>query len=396
MIRRERAYPRGEFAAYSLAIRHEKAYPSREFTAYSLAARVRKHTPEGNLQDTAWRPGRLDPRLRGGPACRTRGTSPFRGWHASHCALSPTGPLVPRFMPTFTADASPLLTAPATPLMEGTAGSATTTPIPGFDPDIPVLSLIPPKLAQKILKAEYIEMRELLPESWHTEEAKDSCCRTPRPRRGGLVTDITLWTECYASMVAVLTTKFPEKAPHFMDYMRTIVRASRTFEGSAWASYDAAFRRRAANQHSLDWAKGNSALFNEVFAGRGKVLARCIHCLAETHESRDCFYAPQVEPPHKMPRPATGWGPAAGSSRPPRPLGVRGPGPGGVETCDLFNRPSGNQCTFRWCRYAHICARCMKAPHPAAECPRLGAGRGGFGRRSPPPRRVGGAAPAAP
>lgn len=311
--------------------------------------------------------------------------------------LSPAGPVPPPFMPTFSAGAGPLptagLAAPTPPIPQQSgeaAGSVRTGPMPKLDPDIPVLSLIPPKLAQKILRGEYVEMRELLPESWHTEEAKESCCRTPRPRRGGLVTDITLWTECYASLVAVLTTKYPEKAPHFMDYMRTIVRASRTFEGSAWASYDAAYRRRAANLRSLHWAKGNSALFNEAFAGRGKILARCVHCLAETHESKDCFYAPQEElPPHKQPRPASGWGLGAGAGRLSRASGSGSPG--GVELCGLFNKPTGNHCTFRWCRYAHICARCRRGPHPAAECTHGGAGLSGGGWRSPPPRCIGGA-----
>ena len=38
-----------------------------------------------------------------------------------------------------------------------------------------------------------------------------------------------------------------------MAYLRTITRVSRNFEGTAWASYDMAFRRQAANQRSLDW-----------------------------------------------------------------------------------------------------------------------------------------------
>ena len=87
-------------------------------------------------------------------------------------------------------------------------------------------------------------MRELLPESWRIEDPKASCCRASRPARGGLITDLALWTECYASMVNVLTTSFP--GPPFMAYLRTIVRASRNFEGTAWASYDAAYRRQAA------------------------------------------------------------------------------------------------------------------------------------------------------
>ncbi len=117
-------------------------------------------------------------------------------------------------------------------------------------------------------------MRELLPESWCIEEAKETCCRSARPKKG-LITDITLWTECYASLVAVLTTHYPEKAPQFMSYLRTIVRASRNFADTAWASYDAAFRHQAANRQSLEWATIDSALYNEAFTGRAKILPRC-------------------------------------------------------------------------------------------------------------------------
>ena len=233
-------------------------------------------------------------------------------------------------------------------------------------------------------------MRELLPDSWHAEELKDTCCRAPRPRRGGLITDVVLWCECYATMVAVLSTKYPEKAPHFMDYMRSIVRASRTFEGAAWASYDAAFRRRAANRLSPDWSQSDSALFNEAFAGRGKVLHRCIHCLSEMHTSRECFYAPQEEPPHpKQPRP--GLGHPSFTNHPSWPTSDRSMP--SMELCGLFNRMAGNQCTFRKCRFAHICSRCRIAPHPASECPQNRARRS-FRGRSPSPRRGAGLGPA--
>ena len=116
------------------------------------------------------------------------------------------------------------------------------------DSSIQGIALIPPKL---VLKGDYVDMHELLPETWRAVEPRDSCCRSTRPKRG-LVTDISLWTECYASLVAVLTTKYPDKAPHFMGDLRTIMRESRNFEGSAWALYNAAYRQQAANRRSFD------------------------------------------------------------------------------------------------------------------------------------------------
>ena len=130
-------------------------------------------------------------------------------------------------------------------------------------------------------------MHELLPETWRAEEQKESCCRSTRPKRG-LVTDITLWTECYALLVAVLSTKHPSKTPHFMGYMRTIIRASRNFEGAAWACYDATYQREAANKQSLDLATIDPTIYNEDFTGRARLVPRCRYCPADTHEAREC------------------------------------------------------------------------------------------------------------
>ena len=75
---------------------------------------------------------------------------------------------------------------------------------------------------------EYVDIWELLPETWQLE-TDGACCHSKRPRRS-LVTDIAIWTECYATMAAILTAAFPAKAPHFFIYLRTITKASRNFE----------------------------------------------------------------------------------------------------------------------------------------------------------------------
>ena len=131
---------------------------------------------------------------------------------------------------------------------------------------------VPPKLAKRIMAKEFVDMWELLPETWRLE-AEGSCCQARRPRRA-LVTDINIWTECYATMAAILSSVYPEKAPHFFAYLRTITKASRTFQSSAWASYDTAYRRQAANRGSLDWGVVDAALYNEAFAGRAKIIPR--------------------------------------------------------------------------------------------------------------------------
>ena len=82
-------------------------------------------------------------------------------------------------------------------------------------------------MVKKIVGKEYIEIWKLLSESWQIQ-TEGSCCHTKRPRRS-LVTDVNVWTECFATMAAILATAYPDKAPHIFACLRTITNASRTF-----------------------------------------------------------------------------------------------------------------------------------------------------------------------
>ena len=101
--------------------------------------------------------------------------------------------------------------------------SAFTAPIPTPQP-LPTApstypQKIPARLVKKILDLEFVEMLELVPDSWRSEEA--DCCSTHSshsPRRGP-VTNILLWLECYPSLVAVLASRYPTKVAHFMTYV---------------------------------------------------------------------------------------------------------------------------------------------------------------------------------
>ena len=157
---------------------------------------------------------------------------------------------------------------------------------------LPGTATVPQKLVTRIVAKEYIPMYEMLPEYWRLEaESTGSCCQTKRPR-WGLVLDIHVWVECFSVMAAILAAAYPDKAPHMFAYLRTIVRASRTFESTAWAAYDVAYRRQAANSGSLDWGILDAGLYNDAFTGRAKAIPRCTYCLADTHHARDCPDAP--------------------------------------------------------------------------------------------------------
>ena len=253
------------------------------------------------------------------------------------------------------------LAGPSTPaVLPAATVPAVIAALPGF-------AAVPPKLVRKIIGKEYIDMWELLPETWRVEAAQqEGCCSTKRPRRG-MLTDISIWTECYSTLAAILSAHYPDKAPHLFSYLRTITRASRNFDTSAWASYDMAYRRQAANQGSLDWGTVDTALYNEAFTGRARAIARCCYCLTDTHSSPECPYAPaDSRPPEtrQFTDARTATGRSTARSAPP---GSQAPRTTTVEICRLFNSPAGNNCKFAQCRYAHLCVRC-RAPHPASEC----------------------------
>ena len=84
--------------------------------------------------------------------------------------------------------------------------------------NIPGFASVPTELIRRIWGLEYIDMWELLPETWRQETAQSSaCCHSRRPKRG-LITDIALWTECPhhtgSSTTCISTLSRPSSPPH--------------------------------------------------------------------------------------------------------------------------------------------------------------------------------------
>ena len=103
---------------------------------------------------------------------------------------------------------------------------------------------VPEKLAQKIIRLEFVEMRELMPEMWWREEEEVARSTLTWPRRKvGPVTDILQWLSCYAAMVGVLSRAYPQMVPELMAYQATITKCCSDFKGLAWAQYDRVYRR---------------------------------------------------------------------------------------------------------------------------------------------------------
>ena len=111
---------------------------------------------------------------------------------------------------------------------------------------------VPPKLADRIGKGEYIELCDLLPEFWITPRSEEEVAsqRLARSKGRKRTQEIHVWLQCFAVYVAVVASKCSNRVPDMMAYMIQIIRANQEYEGLAWFAYDKAYRRQAAaTQH---------------------------------------------------------------------------------------------------------------------------------------------------
>ena len=124
---------------------------------------------------------------------------------------------------------------------------------------------LPPKLVNKILDLEFIDMAELIPDAWCHQEDDVCCHHSQQTLKRGPVTCILLWVECFSILAGILMTKYPERDPDLMAYQRTIiVHASHAFTGDQWVTYDLCYRCQATTQKSLQWSLIGFSLYNET------------------------------------------------------------------------------------------------------------------------------------
>ena len=162
-------------------------------------------------------------------------------------------PSVLSAMPTFTLKGED---APPPPIINSTiTGPFAPSPRAATSSATPLTLSVPTKIVRNILDLDFVEMAELLPDTWKLMEEEPGSCHQRRSQHRGPITDILVWIECYASMVSVLAIGYPSKTPQLMSYQKTIVKAHRTFTGEGWVTYDVCFRRKVAITKSLDWGE---------------------------------------------------------------------------------------------------------------------------------------------
>ena len=201
-----------------------------------------------------------------------------------------------------------------------------------------------PRWQRRSLDLDFVEMSEVTMDT----SPEPAMGRPGRPP----VTSISQWTEKFAAMAALLSTRFPLKASELFAYLAAVVRAD----------YDLQFRREALARRSLDWSVPDSRLYSEAFTGRAKSIPRCAVCLLDDHLTQDC--------PQNPDRPWWGWLPSGSTwSGPPvssSPAGPHHPRRS-LEVCRHYNE---GRCRLPACRYLHTCTEC-RGDHPAIQCGRV-------------------------
>ena len=93
---------------------------------------------------------------------------------------------------------------------------------------------IPPKLAQKIWRDDFVEMTELLPDKLgqldppETSGSKDADKQRLKDRR---VANILQWIECFHSYIGVMVQQQPTRTQDLLAYASLVVHAARKYTG---------------------------------------------------------------------------------------------------------------------------------------------------------------------
>ena len=227
---------------------------------------------------------------------------------------------------------------------------------------------IPAKLCKRILNPEFVEMSELRPEAWGSEDSQSCCPGSQQLTRRAPVQDILLWTECF-SWWQYSDRPTPTTLPtswHTNGLLSGLAEYLKAMHGSCMIGIT------GDGLHSLRISSGQSSTLpcttGRAFTGRARIIPRCSHCLSEIHSVANCPDLPQgplPTPQQTSIRPAK-WLSSTSVQR--GSLTVPATPAVSSEYCCLFNQI---QCRSRCCRYTHLCSTCS-LPHPAKVCPSRG------------------------
>lgn len=112
-----------------------------------------------------------------------------------------------------------------------------------------------------LVSGEFIDLAPLLEDHIERETPSstlvaDQLVIRPTKRRKE-INDILSWMQAFAVYTLVETAYYPARVADLLKYQLLIMRTAQQFSGSAWLSYDRAFRRQAAAYKLTDWSHMN-------------------------------------------------------------------------------------------------------------------------------------------
>ena len=219
--------------------------------------------------------------------------------------------------------------------------------------------VIPAKLVRRILRAEYVDMAELLKDNMEVERRRmltDSGTAQAHFTNRQARRDILSWLQCFSMYAAVVVSEHPGKIRELLAYQAMMIGEARRCGGRGWLLYDAAFRQQIRSYDTMDFAKINQSLYSTTFLAYGGGRPRfCPDCMMADHSHEECALHPNRALPVVQMRDAAGGRPKAQEVwRKRERSGV----------CYAWN---DGKCSFTRCRYDHVCARCG-GEHKKAQC----------------------------
>ena len=251
------------------------------------------------------------------------------------------------------------------------------------------LPSVPTKLCQRILRGEFVNLDELLPENLSKQPKEQICWQAssadthapltislPDTTARRKVVDMSSWVQAFTNYAATVLRWAPERAAELMGYQALISQAFQNFQNSAVLAYDREFRALISQSAGRRLDEVDTTLWAMKFTGQAR--SSCPRCMI--HHSRDhCFqrlFRGRGASPGAFPSASSFGSHVQPQPQRPSPRAVTitrtvaSPTNATTEPCRNFNR---GRCNFASCPRPHVCLTCG-SQHPALHCRAAGAG----------------------
>ena len=216
---------------------------------------------------------------------------------------------------------------------------------------------VPSRTADRILRGEYIDVNDLLPEALGLAQHPAGQLRLQIGDHGAVlladqgtsstrvkrhVHDFSTWMEAWTTYLYVLVSSAPERAPELLAYQAIITDANQKFRSDGWLAYDSQFRAAASNNRGLRWDVVDPTLWQLTITGTKR--SSCFNCHLPHPQGAHCPFRPGS-------RQSSGFAARSTASQ---------------EICHNYNFRT---CFARQCHRAHTCLSCG-GKHPRSKCSR--------------------------